>query len=558
MTFFAFMLAAAVFLLWKCQFGVAKYDECFYLSIPYRLHMGDALLVDEWNISQMFGPLMLPFVSALVSIMGTTDGLVLAMRVVCTIVQMVLAVIVYVRMRKISWIGAAVAALSFVLYIPYGIMSLCYNSMGIMLMVLACVLFLTASGKAGFITGGLAFAAAVLCCPYLAIVYMIYLAAVAVRTAVCRRRKIAMQQDGLYTPASALYVTIGAGIAAAALIAFILSRAELGRIFPAIPYIFDDPGHTTRTIFEIAKRYVKKVLLFHPKTLGLYAACAVLTGVMLVDRGRKMRRWLYFLLSAGLVLTLMYLHYQATYINYLMWSLGLMAVPAVILSEEEICRKIFWTVWTPGMLYTFCMNAASDQGAFAITSSATVCTVGAIMMIAVLIREMMADSTPILLRSVCAAVAAVMLLFQLGTQTHLRYRSVFWEEGGMAAQTVRMPDGLNKGLMVSQSSHDYYQRVVENLKVLDDYDAHKMLYLTNDTTYYFIRECEIAAYSTWLSEMGAHTFRQLKGYYELNPEKLPDLVYAEVQHEELARRLADEIGYEMSRVQGGWVLTKSE
>ena len=556
MAFFAVLLAAVAFLLWKCQFGVAKFDECFYLQIPYRLYMGDALFVDEWNLCQMSSTLMLPFVSALVSLMGTTDGLVLAMRYVCVLVQTAIAITVYLRARRISPVGAAVAALSFVLYVPYGIMSLSYNSMGIMLMVLACTLFLTAQSKAAFIAGGLAFAGAVLCCPYLAAVYGIYLAVVWVKHLVCRRRGITPEKNDLYSPASALYVTIGAGVAAVALITFAFSRAPLGRILEAMPYIFDDPLHMTRTFWEICKRYAKKLLLFHPQAIKVYAAYVLLVGVTFIDRGRKKRRWLYFLLSAGCVSVLMDLYFRQSYINYLMWSMSLLAVPMVLLSDEKICRRIFWTVWAPGMLYTFCMNAASDQGLYAITSSATVSTVGTLIMLAVFVRELMADESPILLRRLCAFVAAVMMLFQLGTETILRYQSVFWEEGGMAAQTVRMEEGVNKGLMVSESSHDYYHRVVHNLKVLDDYDIEKILYLTNDTTYYFIRDYEIAAYSTWLSDMGDHTFRQLKGYYELNPEKLPDVVYAEKQHAQLAQRLADEIGYTFVDVPGGIVLRK--
>ena len=50
---FALFYAAVWFiLLRKCRYGVANFDEAFYLTIPYRLCQGDQPLVHEWHVTQ--------------------------------------------------------------------------------------------------------------------------------------------------------------------------------------------------------------------------------------------------------------------------------------------------------------------------------------------------------------------------------------------------------------------------------------------------------------------------------------------------------------------------
>ena len=47
LVFAGILLAAACFLFWKCPYGYGNIDEAFYLTVPYRLAQGDALLEEE-------------------------------------------------------------------------------------------------------------------------------------------------------------------------------------------------------------------------------------------------------------------------------------------------------------------------------------------------------------------------------------------------------------------------------------------------------------------------------------------------------------------------------
>lgn len=61
--FVAFIVGAILFAFWKCQYGFGGSDEAFYLTIPHRLTLGDALIKDEWHLSQLSGFLIFPFVN---------------------------------------------------------------------------------------------------------------------------------------------------------------------------------------------------------------------------------------------------------------------------------------------------------------------------------------------------------------------------------------------------------------------------------------------------------------------------------------------------------------
>ena len=68
----------------------------------------------------------------------------------------------------------AAAVLVYYVYAPFGIGALSYNSMGIDCLAVAAVLLVTASKRWSDGISGFFFAMAVLCCPYLVILYILY------------------------------------------------------------------------------------------------------------------------------------------------------------------------------------------------------------------------------------------------------------------------------------------------------------------------------------------------------------------------------------------------
>ena len=56
----SFFVFALLVYLYRINWGMASVDETFYLTTPFRLVQGDALLVDEWHVSQLSAVLIYP------------------------------------------------------------------------------------------------------------------------------------------------------------------------------------------------------------------------------------------------------------------------------------------------------------------------------------------------------------------------------------------------------------------------------------------------------------------------------------------------------------------
>ena len=231
---FAVLMAFAIgFSLWKCYYGFGGNDESFYLTIPHRLTLGDSLLGDEWHLTQLSGFLLLPFVWLYTMITQSTVGIIFAARVFYVICHAVIVCVIYSRLKKYGYFTVFGCVLYF-LFTPFDIMALSYNTMGLDLIALTGVLMATAdySKKLPLIISGLAFAGAVLCCPYLAAVYVMYIIAVGVHYVI---KKTALNKNvfnsELFSIKTFLWFTLGAGILAAIFLVFVLSRVSINGLY---------------------------------------------------------------------------------------------------------------------------------------------------------------------------------------------------------------------------------------------------------------------------------------------------------------------------------------
>ena len=549
--------AFACFLFSKCRYGFGNIDEAFYLTVPMRLLQGDALFLHEWHLSQMSGFLLAPLVSLVLRLNQGTEGIILLMRYMYTACQCLAALAIYLRLRRYSWIGAACAALSFMIFVPAGLMALSYNSMGILLLALSGLALLPVRRHGGLFAfaSGVAFAMAVLCCPYLMLVYLVYVLACAAELLVFRARH-ARAGASFLSVRSLLLFTAGAVAIAAVFAAFVLIRAPLDGILQAFSQIMNDPEHPPISLFLKIKAYLRVILFSTPRTKYLYPLLALLFAACLADKRRKSRPLVYFIPAALCTLLMMvdhYLHWQ--YLNMVMWSVSVLAVFVLLLSRESINRRLFQLFWIPGMLYSFCIHLSSNQEFYAITSAAVVATLGSIAMIALFFREAMAAVHRRAVRAALCCLLCAIMGFQILSQADLRWRLVFWEDG-IGTQTRPVSEGIQAGLLVSEEMEQEYADALHNLDVMKPYAGKKLLYLSRNTWYYLVHDCEIAAYSAWLSGVDENTVARLEAYYALNPDKLPDAVYADEEHRQSALLLADALGYRARSVDGGMLLEK--
>ena len=510
--FFLLLAALAVLLFRKCRYGFANIDEAFYLTIPLRLIQGDQLMLHEWHLSQLSGFLLAPILRLYLLLAGTTEGMLLAFRRIYTLVQLLAALAIFLMLRPSSKPGALMGALLWCVYAPFGIMALSYNSMGILFVTLSILLHFCGEKPGLLILSGVLFACAVLCCPFLCLVWGAYAFQVLLWP---RLRRASWRPDvrkfGLFT--------LGIAGMAAVFLFFLFRKLSPGRLLEILPLVLKDPEHGFAPVYKL---YTFLAFLF---LCGRYGCGIVVGYCALTMAGLLCRRGEGKTLCVMGVFLLCAFHLWAMiqtygYINHLMLPLCYAACACFLIRREETQKPIFYGLLLPCLLYVPCLQLSSNQLHYAMSSASAAAIPAAAVMLACSVK---AEPRPGLRRAAAAALA-VLFLFQGGAQLHYRWNWIFWE-GEPEEQTVLLREGPEAGLLVSEKKAELYEPRFRELQRLNSRE--KLLFLSENTWFYLCGDWENAAFSAWLSGVNEVSVDKLMSYYRVNPDKVPDLIYVE-------------------------------
>ena len=261
LAWFVLFSAALAFAAWKCPYGFGGSDEGFYLTVAHRLSLGEHLFVDEWHLSQLTSFFLLPFVKLFRAVNGSNEGIMLASRYAYLIMHAIVSALVYVRLRKYG-VMAAAASVIYLLYTPFDMMTLSYNTIALDMLMLTGIIIAPAQSekKLPWIVGGVSFACAVVCCPYLAVVYLLYALAVPVFSLPALKKT---QGFDIFTKKSFLYFTAGIFIPFALFVVFFLKNTELSMLLANLPGLMSDPEHPSYSLWFMAKHYVYCIVTAH-------------------------------------------------------------------------------------------------------------------------------------------------------------------------------------------------------------------------------------------------------------------------------------------------------
>lgn len=384
-----------------------------------------------------------------------------------------------------------------------------------------------ASARGTFLLSGLFFSWAVLCCPYLAVGYVLYLLW-ALTPVFGGERKQARRE-------AALFFTLGAAGSGVLFLGFLLSRNSWEEILAAIPWMLKDPEHGSVSLMAGISRYFAQI--FHstrsaPLICTGFGILAVFLGALsLLEQGRKPHRGIkqhrgirQCCLLAACGLTLWYLAsvlMDKPRLNYLMFPLNLLGLICLLIEATPQKQMFFRIFYLPGMFYSLCISFASNQKFYTIASASTVALAGSVMILGEEIRRIRnrrsalaaestgrrtADGAALVLISLC-------FLFQAGAEAYLRYRTVFWEPS-MREQNCLIQEGPEAGILASREKKDSYQSMMEDTRaVWEEAERQPVLYLSKVTWLYFFGDTECASYSAWTSGINPLTMERLEAYY---------------------------------------------
>ena len=531
--FFLLFAGAVGFNLWKLPYGYFSIDESLYLAVPYRMLQGDCFLLQEWHMSQMSYFLLLPLMRLYLRLSPNTDGIALAFRGICLFFHTLTALFLYWRMQKRDELAASVTAVLYEIYVYGSLMALSYNTMGIGLMVLCCVTMADPAwdGRRGpSFFAGLCFAGAVLCCPYLALLYLVY--SLAVLGCAIRKKKVGCV-PGALSSRSWLFFTLACALLAALFFGRILvlfgaeSLPLLRRVLPLIVVDDEHPAQTlSEKIYSFYAAFYRFNTFFKPVLYGSIA----LSALILLDKGRRKRRGLYLACAVGLTI-LFAVPYLLMYRtpNYLIFPFQILAFFAFLLCEKKNWRMMLW-VWLPGAAYWFFIHAASNMSLSTICGISAVNLPASIFFITQLFREMLGESgdLPTLRRvadrsGFALALACCLLLsvMQVVSRVENSFTLTPFEE-----LTETCTVGSTRGLRVSEEENELYEREYTALAPLRAIEDGNVLYFSADSRHYLEDPKRCSAWSMWMKTWDpAAALDKLELYWGLFPDKFPDYVY---------------------------------
>lgn len=530
--FIALIAGGIIFAFWKCVFGFGGNDEAFYLTVPQRFNMGDTLIKDEWHLSQLSGFLLMPFVWLFTTITGSTEGIILAARVLYIIFHATVSIVIYSRIRKYGYVSVFESVLYFI-YTPYDIMAMSYNTMGLDFVTLAGVIMGTASykKKLPLIVSGVAFAAAVLCCPYLAVAYILYGICVLIHTFIRNKETKFILKSELFAGKTFLFFSIGIFALAAVFLVFALTRVSIKEIFNYLPYLMTDPEHPQIALGTRFGMYFKSIYNCHSHFKIALFSYLVMIVVMIIDRKRKSHRSIYLIVTTAIVIfCYVLLLPQLTYSTYnaIMFPLIFIGITSYILCENK-SKPLFASLFVPGIIYSFAICFSSNQYFYVISMVITASNIASYVFLAQLLREMKTTQDNIeyavWVKRGSFLFVAFMIFLQGAFQITVKAEHCFWESGNTSNLTAQIKNGPAKGIYTNVNNCNTYEQIYSDLQYYKNKQEDKILFLTSKTWCYLAVDFPYGTLSAWISGEKPSSVERLKTYYRVNYEEIPKYIY---------------------------------
>lgn len=521
----------ALFLIWKAPYGIGSMDETFYLSIPYRLCQGDRLFRDEWHLSQFAAVPLLPFMKLELLLFPSTEGIVLRFRYLYVAVHLGFCLFFYRRLKRVLPDGGLWGVLLLLLYAPFNIMALSYNSMALLFFGSAFIIPATSRqrGPLAWTASGIFFALAVLCCPYLLFVY--FLAALGlIPYGIFRRRTVLKPL---------LFFSLGAGVLGIAFLLWLFSGITLSDLLEALPWILADPEHEGST-FAIFGAFFEYILFSCRFSWVIWLAYGTFSLTMALDKKRLNRRGLYFTaacgITAGYFLLMLAFDRQ---VNCFLFPLNVLALFAWALTREKN-RRTLVTLYLPVVIYAFVLSVTSNRHFYAISSAFSLALPASAGMLTDYLREVRHSGDRRLALQRSGAVLCCILCF--GCVLLLRGKQTFWD-GSTYQQTETVTCGSGKGLRTTPEKLEFYNGLWEDSAQIREQPQGKVLYWGDLAWMYLADGKTFGTHSAYLAGMWCRfEVQQLNAFYSFHPERIPDYIFLDKRLELAPDAALDALG----------------
>lgn len=511
-----FSLCMLLFL-WRCFYSVNYYDEPYGIAVIWRFFKGGALLAEDWHPSQQLTSWILyPLYLFWYTLLGGNDGILLAFRISYVVVQGLITVYCYVRLKDYQYF-AAPAVLLFFFSVHNNMTTLNYNTIGIgcMMMLLTTLYTEEAYRRSTLILCGILTAVIVLAQPYSILIFLLWGAAVCLAWLFGRKKQL----PRLLQIQTFFYIGIGAAIVLAAFLLVIFSRADLEEILTGIHYILKDPEHQMDLSYKVSKYFERFYRYYKYQILMIFASAVI--GCFKEGKAKTILRIECLILSTAAFLSAIIYHgWISDYV-----PIDFLSVPMAFYGTAvfAVSRKKNWKLFLgwmlPAFLYTFCVQLATDTGILAVSAATIMASAGGALLTA---DALLAEKGTFRGKEFQILAAALIALNVLQGGLFLYQRVCYtWWSAPVAQCTERMRRGPAKGIYTTKEDLAWYENALGEIDSLELNREDRLLIMEHASWLYLYADVPVATYSFWA--VGEENF--LEEYYEQYPGKRPTVVY---------------------------------
>lgn len=414
-------------------------------------------------------------------------------------------------------------------------MALSYNSMAIDLLVIAGLLMATSDKdkKIPYIISGLSFSAAVLCCPYLAAVYVLYGICVIIHTILIKTNtEKTIFSDDIFSAKKFLYFTCGVAILAIIFLIFVFTKISFSDISANLPGMFSDPEHPRISFAHKVNTFFKSIYNCHPYFKVSVIVYGIMLAGMIIDRNRKNHRAFYLICNC-IITVYSYLLFVPLltfrYYNAVMFPIIFIGITSYILCKNKP-KKLLVSLFSLGIMYSFCVFFSSNQYFYIIAMASSVANIASFIFLGVLLKEIKENPDEInygvTLKKVSLGIVIFTIALQTMLQIQIKHDHCFWETEPTKNLTTKIKVGPAKGIYTTQKNAASYNSIYRDLQYYQNKKHDNMLVLSEKTWCYLaLNDFSYGTFSAWISGEKDSSLDRLKDFYNVNPDKIPTYIY---------------------------------
>lgn len=516
-----FVLSALV-LIYRARLSFCWSDESFYFSTSNRFLQGDKIFVHEWFPTQLVSLILLPFHFIFKLISGGNEGVILYFRILYVIFSLIITAVIYEILKKYyGGLAAVCAALFYQYYTHLNIATMSYYTLSYSFFLLSMLLIYDYIRKQAkepdktlvkqAVAAGMAFALSVLSLPSLVAFYALALAGFIAGIFVFKKHKALLLR--LLT-----WLHVGIIIPAVLVLIYVLPRSGIAGIFDNLEYVLSDEEHVVASISGPFRNFFDSVYAVFDKRAVFIAVILsfVCFVYSIISKNKKEN-------SIGPVKNILFILDLLLFVFFFLKSMGhtgfiattvlLFSIPLFLLQDKKDWL-LFLLLVVNGMIFSMTYSYSSMCDLYVLSIGHNIAAIAGICFVGSYARDIKTAGT----FKAYIVLYIIMLLAVVQTMV-LRFVNVY-RDGPVLELNSLIREGPAAGLYTTKEHCESYMGVLgligENELAQGDIFFTKLLpwgYLATDM--------KCAAPTTWRTKLSS---QRLGLYYELQPEKIPEVV----------------------------------